>query len=465
MPSTLWSHRPARHQISYQHPDHLAAAVDRVRRLPPLVFPGEVEELRAALARAAAGEAFVLQGGDCVERFRDCRATRIADRLKILLQMSVVLTYAARTPVVRIGRMAGQFFKPRSAETERIDGEEVLTYRGDPVHRFQPAAEESIAAARTPDPERLVEGYFHAAATLNYIRAMITGGFADLHHPHAWDLDSMRRTPRWSEYAAILDRILDAIHFMESFGGVDEKTLGNIRFFTSHEALHLPWEDALTRDIAEAAGAAGAAGAGDAPGVAGRRYNLAAHTVWLGARTADPAGAHVAYLAEIANPIGVKTPPERSPEDLVRLLEILDPRREPGRITVVTRLGRDGAADRLPGLIRAVRAAGHPVVWSVDPMHGNTETTRTGRKTRRFDDVLQELETSFAVHRAEGSRVQGVHFELTGDDVTECVGGSIPLEEADLDRNYESWCDPRLNYTQSMEMAFRMARLIEEAAQ
>ena len=471
------SSRPAAHQISYDDLADLERVLARLRNLPPLVFPGEVADLTHSLTAAAEGRAFVLHGGDCVERFADCRPGRIADRLKILLQMSVVLTYAARTPVVRIGRMAGQYFKPRSAETEVISGREVLTYRGDPVHRFELNGD---PRARVPDPERLLEGYFTAAATLNYIRAMIAGGFADLHHPHAWDLDTMRTTTRWEEYRTMVDRILDAIHFMESFGGVDEQKVGNVRFFTSHEALHLPWEQALTRAAGAGSSAGGDAaggsagggsasrgGSGSASGGGGRvgdgtRYNLAAHTVWLGARTSDPDGAHVAYLREIANPIGIKVSPDTTAEQLTRLLHTLDPHRAPGRITLITRMGRRHAAEQLPQLIRTVRTEGHPVIWSVDPMHGNTETTSSGRKTRRFEAVLDELRTSFAAHRGEGSRVQGVHFELTGDDVTECTGGSVPLSEADLERNYESWCDPRLNYTQSMEMAFLLAQLIEE---
>ncbi|MFW5827521.1 MAG: 3-deoxy-7-phosphoheptulonate synthase class II [Alkalispirochaeta sp.] len=460
---------PAAHQISYDDPTALERVLSGLRALPPLVFPGEVDELTQSLTAAADGRAFVLHGGDCVERFADCRPGRIADRLKILLQMSVVLTYAARTPVVRIGRMAGQYFKPRSQETETIDGHTVMTYRGDPVHRFELNGD---PRARTPDPERLRDGYFTAAATLNYIRAMIAGGFADLHHPHAWDLDTMRTTPRWEEYRSMVERILDAIHFMESFGGVDEQTVGNIRFFTSHEALHLPWERALTRSVGTAGisgtGGAGDAGDGRSAGSTGSawsgapRYNLAAHTVWLGARTGDPEGAHVAYLREIANPIGIKVAPETTPDQLARLLDILDPHRTAGRITLITRMGRSQVGKQLPRLIRTVRTEGHPVIWSVDPMHGNTETTASGRKTRRFEAVLDELKTTFAAHRGEGSRVQGVHFELTGDDVTECTGGSVPLHEADLERNYESWCDPRLNYTQSMEMAFLLAQLIEE---
>lgn len=423
------------------YPEHAALerTLARIAELPPLVFPGEIAELQSGLVDAAEGRAFVLQGGDCVERFSDCRASRIADRLKILLQMSVVLTYAARTPVVRIGRIAGQYFKPRSSPFEEIDGVRVMTYRGDPIHEFA-TVPGGAEAARAPRPERLLDGYFHAAATLNYLRSMLAGGFADLHNPHAWDLDTMRGAARWEQYEEMIDRILDAIHFMESFGGVDESRLGNISFYTSHEALHLPYEEALTRDGA----------------------NLAAHTVWLGARTADPDGAHVAYLRRISNPIGIKVSPERTGDELLHLLDVLNPARRRGRISLITRMGRSRVEEKLPQLIRAVRAADHPVVWLVDPMHGNTETTTGGRKTRPFDGILAELERSFVVHRSEGSRVQGVHFELTGDDVTECTGGGVPLSEADLERNYESWCDPRLNYTQSMEMAFLLARLIQE---
>ncbi|MDA3951340.1 MAG: 3-deoxy-7-phosphoheptulonate synthase class II [Spirochaeta sp.] len=440
-----WTGREAAQQIAYPDQGALNRVTEELAHYPPLVFPGEVDELRSRLARAVRGEAFVLQGGDCVERFGDCTAGRIADRIKILLQMSVVLTYAARMPVLRVGRIAGQFFKPRSRETEEIGGREVLTYRGDPVHQFDPGPDGS---GRAPRPERLLDGYFHAAATLNYIRAMISGGFADLHDPRRWDLSSMRDTPQWEQYRHIVDRILDAIQFMESFGGIDENTVGNVRFFTSHEALHLPWEAALTRTDPATE----------------KRYNLAAHTVWLGARTADLDGAHVAYLCEVCNPIGIKVAPDTTPDQLVALLDRLDPDRSPGRISLITRLGRDRVAEKLPHLIRAVAATDHPVLWMVDPMHGNTESTAGGHKTRRFEAVLQELSDSFAVHAAEKSRVNGVHFELTGDDVTECTGGAVPLGDDDLHRRYESWCDPRLNYTQSMEMAFLMASLLPGGA-
>lgn len=427
--------------IPYEDTEELDHVLRDLAHYPPLVFPGEIEELKSNLAKAEAGEAFILQGGDCVERFADCTASHITDRVKILLQMSVVLTYAARTPVIRIGRIAGQFFKPRSTDTETIAGEEVLSYRGDPVHDFAAKEGQPIGEARRPKPERLREGYFHAAATLNYVRSLIAGGFADLHHPTAWNLETMKETKQWEEYRHIVDRILDAIRFMESFGGVNQDRLNEARIYTSHEALHLPWERSFTRVDEES----------------GRVYNTSAHTVWLGARTAHLDGPHVDYLAGIANPIGIKISPDMDPNDLPRLIDRLNPKGQAGKVLLITRLGHDRIRAALPPLIRTVQEHGSPGIWMVDPMHGNTETTGSGRKTRRFEAILEELSTSFRIHTEEGSQVRGVHFELTGDDVTECTGGAVPLDEVDLERRYESYCDPRLNYTQSMEMAFLMA--------
>ncbi|MFW6214533.1 MAG: 3-deoxy-7-phosphoheptulonate synthase class II, partial [Alkalispirochaetaceae bacterium] len=432
-----WRKLPARHQIPYDDPDALARALRRIATLPPVVFPGEVDRLKAQIAEAGAGRSFLLHGGDCVERFEDCNRSTITDKIKILLQMSVILTYALRKPVVKIGRIAGQYFKPRSAETEDVEGEGVLTYRGDPVHRFEAAPE-----ARRPDPERLVEGYFHAAATLNYIRAMIHGGFADLHNPYTWKLHFMEQSEEWEEYRTVVERILDAISFMESFGGVNREQLGEVEFFTSHEGLHLDYESALTRRDEES----------------GRWYNLAAHMVWLGERTRSVEEAHVEYFRGIANPIGIKIGPSMEAGELEKLLSRLDPDREAGRITLITRLGAGMVTSRLPELIRAVREHGSPVVWSCDPMHGNSRTTATGVKTRRFEEILAELNASHETHRREGSRLSGVHFELTGENVTECTGGVGNLKEEDLGGNYRSFCDPRLNYAQSLETAFQIGR-------
>lgn len=432
-----WRTVPAKHQIHYSSPDELAGALHRLATLPPVVFPGEVDRLKGQIADAAAGERFLLHGGDCVERFEDCNRQTITDKIKILLQMSVILTYSLRKPVVKIGRIAGQYFKPRSSETEEIEGKELLTYRGDPVHRF-----EATPSAREPDPGRLVEGYFHAAATLNYIRAMIHGGFADLHHPYTWKLHFMERSEKWEEYRAVVDRILEAISFMESFGGVNRSELGEVEFFTSHEGLHLDYETALTRKDEES----------------GRWYNLGAHLVWLGERTRGIEEAHVEYFRGLANPIAVKLGPSTEAEELYRLLERLDPDREAGRITLITRLGAGNVASRLPELIRGAREHGSPVAWSCDPMHGNSRTTAEGVKTRRFEEILGELNATHAVHREAGSRLSGVHFELTGENVTECTGGVGNLREEDLGGNYRSFCDPRLNYAQSLETAFQIGR-------
>lgn len=429
-----WTAFPAAHQPVYRDTDTLDSAIERVTGLPPLVFPGEVDTLKGQIAEAAQGRRFVLQGGDCVERFIDCNAETIANKLKILLQMSVVLSHAARRPVVRIGRMAGQFFKPRSQDSEVIDGRELPTYRGDTVNGIE-------VENRTPDPERLVRGYFHATATLNYIRSMIDGGFADLHNPYNWNLDSIEQSDKWDDYRSIVESILDAIHFMESFGGVNSESLGRIEFYTSHEGLHLPFETALTRR--QPAGF----------------YNLGAHFLWIGERTRSLSGAHVEYFRGLRNPIGVKLGKEAGQSDVVELCRVLNPDNEPGRLTFITRLGA-AYVERLPHLIEAARAPKAVVAWMCDPMHGNTVTTAGGRKTRRFNDVLTELELTHRIHSENDSNLAGVHFELAGEDVTECVGGALDLNETDLELNYQTYCDPRLNYAQSMEMAFLISRLL-----
>jgi 3-deoxy-7-phosphoheptulonate synthase len=331
--------------------------------------------------------------------------------------------------------MAGQFFKPRSNSTELIDGTEVPTYKGDTINSID-------SDNREPDPARLLQGYFHATATLNYIRSMIDGGFADLHHPYSWNLHEIEQTPKWKEYQAIVENILDAIHFMESFGGIRSELLGRIDFYTSHEGLHLGYESALTRRAEE------------------RWHNLGAHLLWIGERTRQLDGAHVEYFRGIRNPIGVKLSAGARPEEVVALAERLNPTRDPGRLMLITRMGEKAVSEKLPRLVGAMQEAGHPAAWLCDPMHGNTTTTKSGRKTRAFDAILAELEQSFSIHQQMGSRLAGVHFELTGEQVTECTGGAQALQDDDLEINYESYCDPRLNYVQSMEMAFLISRFL-----
>lgn len=436
-----WKERAAAHQPRYEDRDSYEVSLEELRNLPPLVFSGEIDQLRSRIARAASGEEFILHGGDCVERFVDCRAETIANKLKILLQMSVILSHAARKPVLRIGRIAGQYFKPRSSETEVVAGQTVPSYKGDTVHGFSPEA-------RTPDPRRLVEGYFHATATLNYIRSMIDGGFADLHRPYSWNLHAMEDTPNWPTYQAIVESVLDSIHFMESFGGARSERLGRIDFYTSHEGLHLGYESALTRMSKTDSGT--------------RWLDLSGHLLWIGERTRSLTGAHVEFFRGVDNPIGVKLSATADPQETVELTRILNPRNDPGRLMLITRLGRARVTEALPGLVRAVNEAGRSVAWMCDPMHGNTMTAREGRKTRDFNHVLEELELSFAAHREMGSILAGVHFELTGDEVTECVGGAMDLQEGDLATNYQSYCDPRLNYAQSMEMAFLISRFLRD---
>ena len=427
-----WKERPIRQQPRYADAQAVASALDRVRNLPPLVSAGEVMNLRASLARAARGEAFLLQGGDCAERFVDCSRGPIEAKLKILLQMSLVLTWGARIPVIRVARIAGQYAKPRSSDTEIVEGTEFPSYRGDHVNSH-------TLDGRDPDPSRLVDAYFHSAATLNYIRALIDGGFADLRHPRHWDLGFVRSSSRRAQYEDVVNRILDALNFVEGVGVSADSALSSIDFYSSHEGLLLPYESAQTSEEADG------------------WFNLGAHMLWVGHRTRHIDEAHVEYFRGIENPIGVKVGPGLEPDQLLALLERLEPENRPGRVTLITRFGADAVGEHLPPLVRALRAEGREVVWSCDPMHGNTVSTHSGRKTRDVSAVLRELSQALAVHRAEGSHLGGVHFELTGDNVTECIGGPEELTEADLERHYESFCDPRLNYAQSLELAFQLA--------
>jgi 3-deoxy-7-phosphoheptulonate synthase len=436
-----WKQKHTLHQPAYVDAAEYGRIAGLLASCPPLVFPGEVERLKREIGDAGNGERFILQGGDCVERFSDCNAEAITNKLKIILQMSVILTYAARVPVVRIGRIAGQFMKPRTHDVESIGGEVMQVYRGDGINRFEPGI-----AERTPDPERLIESFFRSAATLNYIRAMIAGGFADLHKPYTWNLHEIETTDKWDEYRGIVEQIVDAIRFMETFGSANEDALGSIEFYTSHEGLHLGYEEALTRLDAQS----------------GRYYNLGAHMLWIGDRTRQADGGHVEYFRGIANPIGIKAGAAMTGDELAELLAILNPGNEPGRITVITRLGEGMVHSVLPGLVRAAAGAKARVTWSCDPMHGNTETTEDNVKTRSCAAVMAELEETFDAHREAGSRLAGVHFELTGEDVTECIGGAGGLTSSDLSRNYTSFCDPRLNYAQGMEMAFLIAKMLEK---
>jgi 3-deoxy-7-phosphoheptulonate synthase len=431
-----WQARPAAQQPRYADPIALERAVAALSKLPPLVVSWEIEALRAKLAQAQRGEQFLLQGGDCAESFEDCESDNIARRLKILLQMSLVLLQGLKKPVIRVGRFAGQYAKPRSTDTETRDGMTLACYRGDNVNR--PGF---TAAEREPDPELLLRGYERAALTLNFVRALIDGGFADLHHPEYWDLGFLSHSPLAGAYQKIVDSIAESLDFFESMSGqrVHAATRGD--FYTSHEGLHLYSEQAQTRYIARQQ----------------RWYNLSTHMPWIGMRTAALDGAHIEYFRGIANPIGVKVGSGMDAEWLQQLVAVLNPQNLPGRLTLIHRFGIKDIEQRLPGMIQAVRATGSQVLWICDPMHGNTETTAGGIKTRRFENILAEVEASFRIHAECGSMLGGVHIELTGEDVTECIGGARGLAEADLARAYRSAVDPRLNGEQALELAMRIA--------
>lgn len=437
---TSWRSKPILQQPLYEDPAHLERVLGRIRNFPPLVFAGEVDMLRRQLAEAAQGKRFLLQGGDCAERFQDCTPDGITSKLKILLQMSVILCYGARRPVIRVGRIAGQYAKPRSADFETIDGKQIPSFRGDNINSFEPDP-----VARKPDPDRLMQSYHASSMTLNYVRAMITGGFADLHHPEHWNLSFFGKSSQRSRYEQIVINIKDAIAFMESLGGVREESLGSIEFFTSHESLLLAFEEAMTRFVPES----------------GRYYNLSAHMLWIGDRTRQLDGAHIEYVRGIANPLGIKVGGSASPAELVELVKAVNPQNEHGRINLITRFGHDRVAAGLPPVVSAIKNAGLNVLWSCDPMHGNAIKTKADIKTRDFDSILGELRQTFAVHHQEGTHLGGVHFELTGENVTECTGGAEGLSETDLSRNYETYCDPRLNYSQSLEMAFLISSILK----
>jgi 3-deoxy-7-phosphoheptulonate synthase len=436
-----WRKFPAAQQPQWPDADALKAAETQLSGYPPLVFAGEARQLMAQLADVAAGRAFLLQAGDCAESFADFSADSIRDKLRVILQMAVALTYAAGVPVVKVGRIAGQFAKPRSAPTERIGDVELEAFRGHMVNdeAFEPEA-------RRPDPSRLVTAYQQSASTLNLLRAFTKGGFADLSRVHQWNQQFVASSAEGLRYERIAAEIDRALRFMAACG-IDlgaESSLHQVDFYTSHEALILPYEECLTR----------------MDSLTGDWYDCSAHMVWVGDRTRQLDGAHVEFATGLSNPIGCKVGPSATPDDVVALCAKLNPDRVAGRMTLITRFGTTRIADLLPPLIEAVETAGHPVVWTCDPMHGNTFTSRDGRKTRRFDDILSELRTFFAVHRSTGTWPGGVHVELTGDDVTECLGGAEEIAEGDLGARYTTTCDPRLNARQSLDLAFQVAEFL-----
>ena len=433
-----WQSLPASQQPSYPDRAALDRAVADLSRLPPLVTSWEVDALKDEIARAQRGEAFILQGGDCAETFDECTSEDIVAKLKILLQMSLVILFGLKRPVVRIGRMAGQYAKPRSADTETREGQSLPSFRGDLVNRSAFTAEDRI-----PDPELILRGYERAALTLNFVRSLIDGGFADLHHPEYWDLNWVGHSPMADEYHEIVASISDSLDFLETVSGQPVHKTRRADIYAAHEGLHLMYEQAQTRFLDRRE----------------RWYNLTTHFPWIGMRTATTDGAHVEFFRGIANPIGIKVGAGMTREWLQELIAILNPNNEPGRLTLIHRFGANAIEEHLPGLISAVRETGSPVLWVCDPMHGNTETTSDGVKTRRFDKILAELESAFRVHKQAGTYLGGVHLELTGENVTECTGGARGLTDGDLARAYKSTVDPRLNYEQAMEVAMRIAGL------
>jgi len=430
-----WRDLPAAQQPDWPDPARLRAVTGELAGLPPLVFAGECDVLRGRLAAVARGEAFVLQGGDCAETFAGATADAVRAKLQTLLQMAVVLTYGASVPIVKIGRMAGQFAKPRSRATETREGVELPAYRGDAINGI-----EYTAQARTPDPARLLRAYHCSAVTLNLCRAFATGGYADLHQVHAWNQDFVRESPSGQRYERLAGEIDRALAFMRACGA-DPEELHAVEFYSSHEALLLDYEHALTRPDSRT----------------GQPYDTSAHLVWIGERTRDIDGAHVEFASGIRNPVAVKIGPSATPAEVLRLIAKLNPDREPGRLTLITRMGAGRIRDALPPLIQAVQAEDIEIPWVCDPMHGNTFEAPSGHKTRRFDDVLDEVQGFFEVHRGLGTHPGGIHIEFTGDNVTECVGGSHEIVADDLYRRYETACDPRLNRGQALDLAFMVA--------
>lgn len=443
---SFWRSRPVQQMPDYPDAAALAEVERRLAAYPPLVFAGEARTLKERLAEVCAGRAFLLQGGDCAEAFADFQADKIRDTLRVILQMAVVLTFGAAMPVVKLGRIAGQFAKPRSAPTESAGGSELPSYRGDIVNaiEFEPAA-------RQPDPLRQLQAYSQAAATLNLLRAFTQGGYASLTRVHQWTLGFLDRSPQAERYRDMAHRITEALEFMQACGVTDLTTpeINRTTLYTSHEALLLGFEEAMTR----------------VDSTSGRWYDTSAHFLWIGDRTRQLDGAHVEFCRGIANPLGVKAGPSMTVEDLLRLGDALNPQNEPGRLTVISRMGHDRVEKLLPGLVRALQREGRAVVWACDPMHGNTIKSSSGYKTRPFDRILAEVRSFFAVLKAEGGHAGGIHLEMTGQDVTECTGGAQAITDAGLQDRYHTYCDPRLNAQQALEMAFLMAEALKEERQ
>lgn len=432
-----WKNFPVKQLPTYPDEAELEQVYQELRGNPPLITSWEVEALKKKLADVGAGKKFLLQGGDCAESFADCKSDKIVNLLKVLMQMSFILIHEMETSVVRVGRIAGQYAKPRSRDYEIVDGEKIPNYRGDLINSITPTLEQRI-----PDPQRLLMGYNKASLTLNFLRALSNEGFADLHHPEYWELDFMQENEYYKEYEAMVNSIQKAVNFMETITPNQFNTLQKIDVYTSHEGLNLWYDAAQTQRVPRRQG----------------WYNLSAHMVWLGNRTRDLGGAHVEYLRGLRNPIGIKIGPNYDMDHTLKLIERLNPIHEQGKIVLITRFGKDEVEKGLPDLIKRIKHEGMPVVWSCDPMHGNTFATDEDIKTRNFDAIVSEIRKTFAIHRNEGSYLGGVHLELTGDNVTECVGGAEGLHEGELHRNYESYCDPRLNYQQSLELAFLIAK-------
>jgi 3-deoxy-7-phosphoheptulonate synthase len=429
--------------VTYDDPAALARATSLLQRMPPLVTSWEIERLREQIAEAQLGRRFMLQGGDCAETLEDCTRDVITNKLKILLQMSLVLVHASQGPVIRVGRIAGQYAKPRTEKTETRGGVVLPSYFGDSIN-----AAEFTAAARRPDPTRMVAAYQHAGLTINFIRSLVAAGFADVTHPEYWELgfkDSVPASVR-AEYESKAQSLAEALRFMSALGERTFAELARVEFFTSHEALHLDYEAAQTSPVPRREG----------------HYLLSTHFPWIGERTRDIDGAHVELLRGIRNPIGMKVGPSAKPDDILAVLDVLDPHGEPGRITLITRMGAGNVEASLPPLLDAIKRSKRRVLWSIDPMHGNTLKTASGRKTRRFDDILLEIERTFAAHDQAGTFAAGVHFELTGENVNECIGGADGVTESDLEENYATACDPRLNYRQALEMSFFIANQLKQ---